>query len=187
MPAVDDEAPVACRICGAERHLLTKHLRAQHGLEPAEYHRKYPAAPVASDWVAWGISHVHRVDGQGRLYWTRDRIIRAMQNDAVRRGRPPISSEWKHAARARPGHGTVKKAFGSWGRALEAAGLPTGTRHKERHKLCNRGHPLRGANLRVYRDGRHRCVTCAREYERKRGPANNRRRRDLSAAKRDGR
>jgi Homing endonuclease associated repeat len=57
-------------------------------------------------------------------YWTPERIVRALQADARRRGRPPRSRDWKRAAgRRRPSSWTVHEHFGSWDDALEAAGL----------------------------------------------------------------
>lgn len=69
-----------------------------------------------------------------RLPWTRERIIRALQADARRRGRAPVASEWQRGvkSRRRPTWGTVRNEFGSWEAALEAAGLDPEQQWSER-------------------------------------------------------
>jgi HNH endonuclease len=72
-----------------------------------------------------------------RRPWTRDRIIRALQADARRRGRPPTASEWKRGvkSRRRPTWGTVRSVFGSWEAALEAAAFDPEQQWTERRIL----------------------------------------------------
>jgi hypothetical protein len=55
---------ISCRICGLERHILARHLRASHGLSPAEYLRLHPGAPVVSEHYR-GISADRKLDEQG--------------------------------------------------------------------------------------------------------------------------
>ena len=57
--------------------------------------------------------------------WTRGKVIRALQRETKRRGRPPSEGEWdRPTTKSRPSANTVKRIFGSWNAALEAAGLP---------------------------------------------------------------
>ena len=104
-------------------------------------------------------------------YWTRDRIIRALQQDARRRGRPPKFEEWARAHRRRwwPANQTVVDVFGSWRAGVEAARLEARGRGKAPlGDRCGRGHDLTDpANLAVY-GGRVRCSACQRISERER-------------------
>jgi hypothetical protein len=76
-------------------------------------------------------------------WWTRDRIVRALQSDAQRRGRAPTAKEWaapvarrgawKGMPRWRAPHpGTVAAVFGSWSAGLRAAGLEARPAHRPR-------------------------------------------------------
>ncbi|WP_217923746.1 homing endonuclease associated repeat-containing protein [Miltoncostaea oceani] len=61
-----------------------------------------------------------------RRRWTRETIIAALKGHQAEHGRPPRSAEWSHAAAdptSRPQIAAVRATFGSWGAALEAAGL----------------------------------------------------------------
>jgi Homing endonuclease associated repeat len=88
-----------------------------------------------------------------RLPWTRERIIRALQADARRRGRPPTQVEWHQATSSRHGRPTAKTVaatFGSWSAGIAAAGLeprPLGGQVRER---CDR----HGDDKRVRPDGK---------------------------------
>jgi Homing endonuclease associated repeat len=66
------------------------------------------------------------VDGalSGEVLWDAEAIIRALQGEAKRRGRPPKQNEWRRA-RTQPSLATIWRYFGSWNAALEAAGLAT--------------------------------------------------------------
>ena len=68
---------------------------------------------------AAGLRLTHR---QG--YWTRQRLITALQRDARRRGRAPARDEWARSAHGRPSWSTVASVFGSWNEGLRAARLP---------------------------------------------------------------
>jgi hypothetical protein len=85
-----------------------------------------------------GISADRKIDEQGQPYWTRERILRVLQQDAKRRGKPPSSTEWRRAlgvqqlafsrrGQRRPSLSAVLLVFGSWNAALAAAGLPIRT------------------------------------------------------------
>ena len=59
-----------------------------------------------------------------RQSWTATTIIQALQMSARRAGRPPASDEWESArGELRPSASTVRRHFGSWSAALDAAGL----------------------------------------------------------------
>ena len=51
-----------------------------------------------------------------------DDIVAALQHEAARLGRPPYGNEWLTLNR-RPSQATIYRRFGTWGKALEAAGL----------------------------------------------------------------
>lgn len=59
-----------------------------------------------------------------RGYWTHDRIIEAIVRWAeLHDGKPPASSTWFKAPDGYPSTSVVKREFGSWSRAIRAAGL----------------------------------------------------------------
>ncbi len=64
--------------------------------------------------------------------WSDEEIIAALKEWTVRHGRPPNSCEWIRASPDRPGSLCVCRRFGSWERALEAAGLKPNRRAQHR-------------------------------------------------------
>ena len=61
-------------------------------------------------------------------YWTRERIIEAIQRYAREHGHRPLATDWLKPGRGRNGDGypstnTVRVAFGSWADGIEAAGF----------------------------------------------------------------
>jgi DNA invertase Pin-like site-specific DNA recombinase len=55
--------------------------------------------------------------------WTREEIIHAMCEWGDEHGRPPKGLEWARAGTVHPSAPSVRKSFGSWQAALQAAGL----------------------------------------------------------------
>ena len=62
---------------------------------------------------------------RGQRHWAREEIVEALGDWAKANGRAPTWTEWKQAGPSYPCSGTVRKRFGSWGKALEAASLAT--------------------------------------------------------------
>ena len=62
---------------------------------------------------------------RGERHWPREEILKALQDWTEANGRTPIWSEWKAAGPDYPCSGSVRKHFGSWALALEAAHLST--------------------------------------------------------------
>lgn len=56
--------------------------------------------------------------------WTRDTVLVAIQAWVQEHGRAPSSIDWRHAGPTWPNVTTVRKVFGRWNTAIEAAGLP---------------------------------------------------------------
>ncbi len=63
-----------------------------------------------------------RYSGRGPI-WTEDRIIAAIREWEAEHGQPPTNREWWFAGEDRPGRVTVMKRFGSWNKAIMAAGF----------------------------------------------------------------
>ncbi|MGE0025680.1 MAG: homing endonuclease associated repeat-containing protein [Thermoleophilia bacterium] len=55
--------------------------------------------------------------------WTEERVLAAIRAWADENGRPPSSSDWYLRAPGRPTHCVVKERFGSWNKAIAAAGF----------------------------------------------------------------
>lgn len=64
-----------------------------------------------------------RKDAGVAKWWTRERVIAAIQEWAREHGEPPRSLEWRRATPAFPHDATVKRLFGSWNAAIAAAGF----------------------------------------------------------------
>lgn len=64
-----------------------------------------------------------------KKYWTEERIIQALQAHA-RNGYGPMMLDWQRTAEDHPTGGWVSTTFGSWSKALEAAGLEPDPRSK---------------------------------------------------------
>lgn len=83
----------------------------------------------------------HAAETDSRKYWTRERVIEAIQYWKELYGEPPASADWnswharhklddeERAARFErgswrwPGHNIVIRRFGSWNKAIRAAGF----------------------------------------------------------------
>lgn len=59
-----------------------------------------------------------------RSYWTRERIIEAIQWHFERLGCTPRKQDWLRSRPENPTFQWAVKRFGSWGNAIEAAGYP---------------------------------------------------------------
>lgn len=105
------------------------------------------------------------IDQHGREPWDRDSVIAALQRHTKSLGRAPTIPEWEGRADWRPTSRTVKRIFGSWTGALDAAGIPGSARkHKRAQKTCRRGHSLTDPrNLYVDKRGSRVCRRCAAE------------------------
>jgi Homing endonuclease associated repeat len=128
------------------------------------------------------------IDQFGQPYWTRERIIKAIQR-AAKDGEPPKSTDWMSGlapGRKRrktgsatsprpdhPSHTRVQQVFGSWNAAIRAAGFPPrdagvdGVQALRQWAAraraathCKRGHEFTPENTYVGRDGCRRCKAC---------------------------
>lgn len=60
----------------------------------------------------------------GRVpYWTKSRIVVALQEESVKRGHAPTSTDWAKSAPAHPSASHVRRTFGSFADARRAAGV----------------------------------------------------------------
>ncbi len=57
--------------------------------------------------------------------WTPSVIVYSIRLWARRHGRPPTANEWDRAGENHPSRQTVQRVFGTWNRALHAAGFET--------------------------------------------------------------
>lgn len=107
---------------------------------------------------------------QGKLvraqrYWTRERIIEAIQEWARVHGRRPVSGDWQRAGEGHPSasgiYGTRDPEFSSWSEALRAAGFtaPTGVGRGNSRWTNEQALALREAGLSDAEIGRRLGVT----------------------------
>jgi hypothetical protein len=117
-------------IVAALRAWATQHGRAPSHLDWVLGAPERPCAQTVwfrfGTWTealcAAGLAPPPRCKGQARD-WTRDGIVRAMREWADEYGDPPGSLDWVRCAPEHPTASCVRKHFGSWGAALEAAEL----------------------------------------------------------------
>lgn len=85
--------------------------------------------------------------------WTKERIIEALLDDVARRGRWPHDSEWLYADPDGrwPATLTVRKKFGSWLRAHEAAGRTISPALRRRMHVNSTSHASRAYRARMER------------------------------------
>jgi hypothetical protein len=77
---------------------------------PGESRRTAPAAVVRSEPTA-------------AVRWSHEAILAALQAWAQAWGRSPSLEQWRRASAAHPSAATVRRLFGSWNAAVEAAGF----------------------------------------------------------------
>jgi hypothetical protein len=65
--------------------------------------------------------------------WTEEAICYAIRRWAEEYGEPPRQRTWQRAIPGYPSFDTVRKAFGSWNKALVAAGFPPRSRGNPGH------------------------------------------------------
>lgn len=63
-----------------------------------------------------------------RGYWTRERIIEAIQHWVAEHGSPPTQRDWARSGPDHPADGTLPRVFGSRAAAIRAAGFEAYTR-----------------------------------------------------------
>ena len=194
---------IRCKLCGAALLRLPMHLQKNHGISGADYQQRFPGAPLMSPDVAGDTrsrkgarcrrcegSGCHRgctepcdhlcpdCGGTGEFYWSQDAVITAIRRHARNhRGKPPTLRGWQGAESGRPETATVQRLFGSWNKAIAAAGFaprnrgmqPGARRRVKRKKFCRRGlHRMTGRNVYVRPNGARLCRACAREAQRQR-------------------
>ncbi len=59
----------------------------------------------------------------GEIKWTRERVIEALQADAKEHGSHPRACDWRSKGPGRPTTQVVRRRFGSWASAINAANL----------------------------------------------------------------
>jgi len=186
---------VDCRECGGRYAALLTHVRMSHRMSRQQYQDRWPDAPLRADNLTLIRRELVR-DQAGEPYWTKQRVIRAIQRFYEHHGRVPSRNDFC-APRSRaakglfaqgykrhefPSDSTAVALFGSWTAAVSAAGFSPrlrGGNWRRPRKRCHRGHVLTEENVYVertapvdlYPDGKRICAICHRarqaEYRRR--------------------
>lgn len=137
-----------------------------------------PAVEVVIDRIAWARS---KPAGPRRMIrygaWTRIEIIATMQAWAQEHGRSPEWADWLHAGAGQPNSLTVRAHFGTWNKALRAAGLKTVPWPQPRPREWGRLEGVKALQAWARKHGRpprpmewahatreHPCATTVREH-----------------------
>lgn len=112
---------VVCRVCGDDFHSLFSHLRI-HGLTARQYRERFPGAPTQTEDHALAMRE-RRIDQHGSPRWDAPQIIAAIQRFVDKNGALPTANAWRSARRTHPCGYQVRHVFGSWNKAIEAAGF----------------------------------------------------------------
>jgi Homing endonuclease associated repeat len=168
---------MTCSTEGCPRPVLARGRCSTHY---AEWKRRKDGRNVRSSPEYAAIRRDILIDRFGEPYWTRERIIAAIQRWAKRTGKPPTCDQWARplpgrtssfgpASKSRPSAAMVKKVFGTWNEAMKAAGFPPRPAHavvgRPKKTHCKHGHEWTPANTRT-REGVRHCRTCDREWMR---------------------
>lgn len=136
-PVADDKCPSCGRTCGVwTAGQVIDAIRtwvAREGRVPSRFNwdhatPEHPEFQVAIRMFGtWGDAiraagfEPHGKDAT--LYWTHELIVAAMRDYYVRTGTVPTVGSWTKAAPEHPAALTVRKRFGTWNAAIDAAGF----------------------------------------------------------------
>lgn len=84
--------------------------------------------------------HGRRGDGPNGMYWTRERIVEALDEWADAHGSPPSMFEWRRSGDSHPPASVVQERFGSWRAGLAAAGMTPRPSRPRRRGPCDVPH-----------------------------------------------
>jgi hypothetical protein len=118
-----------------------KHGRAPRSMEWAHAAPEHPtAATIREHFGTWqdalnaaGLEPTRRPARRSKP-WLDEDILQALRDWTSEHGHPPIAHNWVRARPTTPSVGTVLNHYGTWAKALTAAGLPA---NGERSKLPN--------------------------------------------------
>lgn len=153
MTAARDWKPAPCLKCGGPKpegqgRKLCPECKQTPEERRAAHRRGTGHQPMGSDEQRGAVREILR-DRVGEFPWTEERIIAAIKRWHRRTGRAPSYRDWhkptgvgpflvSSRTASRPSTGTVRKVFGSWSAAMEAAGmtpLPRGRRTPPRKRV----------------------------------------------------
>jgi hypothetical protein len=108
-----------------------KHGRPPYAMEWAKAQPGYPCAATIREHYGHWDDALHAAGlkpmrpAKHRLIpWPRAQMIQALQTWATLHGRPPHGLDWIKAKPEHPSAGTIYNHYGTWNKALTAAGLP---------------------------------------------------------------
>lgn len=113
---------IECQICGWTGRFLGPHLKRHPGINTVVYRKLFPGEPTSSPMML-GINYDLWIDRNGPPRWTEERIITMLRAHARRKGRTPRQEDFLLARKTTPSWMTVVGVFGSWNKAIVAAGL----------------------------------------------------------------
>lgn len=101
---------------------------------------------------------------------SKDDVVLALRDWVSEHGSRPTFSEWKRAG-VRPGYDAIRRRFGSWNLALEAAGIEPFRRKHATASRCANGHRWTSDSLYRHPSGKRVCRLCVRESRARRAAA----------------
>lgn len=114
-------------------------VRAEWSTRPAPQEADRPTdATVIAHFGAWDVALRAAGIEPPRNSWSASEVVAAIKAFAAREGRPPTARDWMSPPlpdRPRPTRSAVEECFGSWNRALEAAGFAPHRRNWDRDEI----------------------------------------------------
>ncbi len=109
-----------CALCGEEMLVLTSHLRTKHGVTEEEYLLRYPDESTMADQMRAEKTVALRRPPHWEPVWSREYLIDYL---IYKHERGEDLSPWKFYKTEPVVHASMKKYFGSYQAALDAAGI----------------------------------------------------------------
>jgi hypothetical protein len=109
-----------CALCGEKMFVLSSHLAAKHGMSKAQYCRKFPDESTMSEQMRAEKTESLRQPPHWEPVWSREYMIDYL---IYKHQRGEDLAPWSIYQNEPAVHGNIKKYFGSYRAAIEAAGI----------------------------------------------------------------
>lgn len=149
-----------CPLCRKPLKTGASHFVRVHGMTAREV-RRLTGMPTVNPRLSALIAR-ELCENTPAPRWTDGAILEAISSFYRRTGNAPGTRTWDRAGASHPGTATVKRRFGSWSRALAAAGVPKRRQRAFRMSAARRAGYARRCRLVV-----KTCPACGERFEKR--------------------